>query len=176
MVQYRRNLLPGGTYFFTQTLQDRCADYLTQHIDLLRMAMKKTQQQAPFKIVAIVVLPEHMHTIWTLPENDNQYANRWRLIKSYFTQSLCMRHTPKIYKNKRGEYNLWQTRYWEHTIRNEHDLNNHIDYIHYNPVKHGLVKNPIDWPYSSLHSYIKKDILPPHWGENVRFPVMNFGE
>lgn len=175
MVQYRRNFLPGGTYFFTLTLHNRKANYLTEHIDLLRSAMKKVQQKMPFSIIAIIVLPEHLHAIWKLPAGDSNYAVRWRLIKSYFTQSLTKQKVPLL-KNSRGEYNLWQNRYWEHTIKNEIDLETHIDYIHYNPVKHGLVKNPVDWPYSSFHSFVRKNLLPTNWGKNVLFPSINFGE
>ena len=176
MVQYRRNFLPGGTYFFTQALYNRKTSYLTDHVDLLRIAMKKVQQKMLFSILAVVVLPEHLHTIWKLPPNDNNYAGRWRLIKSYFSHSLIKQNV-SLLKNSRGEYNLWQKRYWEHTIKDERDLEAHIDYIHYNPVKHKLVAQPSDWPYSSFHLYIRKNLLPPNWGNSqVHFHSLHFGE
>lgn len=176
MVQYRRNLLPGGTYFFTQTLYNRKTNYLTTHIDLLRIAIKKAQQKMPFSIIAIVILPDHIHAIWKLPIDDSNYAGRWRLIKSYFSQ-LLIKQDVLLFKNSRGEYNLWQKRYWEHTIKNEADLEVHINYIHYNPVKHKLVSSPEDWPYSSFHLYIRKNILPPNWANNnVLFPSIDVGE
>jgi putative transposase len=167
--------LPGGTYFFTQTLHNRKANYLIEHIDSLRSTMKQVQQKMPFSIIAIVVLPEHLHAICKLPADDSNYAGRGRLIKSYFTQSLTKQKVPLL-KNPRGEYNLWQKRYWEHTIKDEADLEAHIDYIHYNPVKHGLVKNPVDWPYSSFHSFVRKNLLTTHWGKHGSFSSINFGE
>ncbi len=176
MVQYRRNFISGATYFFTQTLQDRSSNYLIRYIDLLRISMQKTRQKLPFSIVAMVVLPEHMHSIWKLPDNDSAYDKRWRLFKSYFSQELIKLDNKCISKNNRGEYNLWQKRYWEHTIRDERDLNIHIDYVHYNPVKHKLVESPRDWPYSSIHKYIRYDILPENWGGKERFPDISFGE
>ena len=176
MVQYRRNFLPGGTYFFTQALHNRKANYLTDHIDLLRISIKKVQQKMPFSIIAIVILPEHLHTIWKLPTDDSNYAGRWRLIKSYFSQSL-MKQNVVLLKNSRGEYNLWQKRYWEHTIKDDEDLEAHINYIHYNPVKHKLTTQPIDWLYSSFHLYVRKNLLPAHWGStDVLFNSIEFGE
>jgi putative transposase len=175
VVYYRRNLLKGGTYFFTLALQNRKTKYLIDHIDSLRIAMKKTRQKMPYTTIAIVILPEHLHAIWELPENDKNYPTRLRLMKSYFTQSL-IKNDVALKNNNRGRYNIWQERYWEHTIRDEDDLEAHVNYIHYNPVKHGLVQRTADWPYSSFHSYVKKKILSPHWGENVPFPQINFGE
>jgi putative transposase len=138
--------------------------------------MKKAQQKMPFSILAIVILPEHLHTIWKLPLNDSNYAGRWRLIKSCFSQSL-IKHNVTLLKNSRGEYNLWQKRYWEHTIKDERDLEAHIDYIHYNPVKHKLVTQPSDWPYSSFHLYVRKNLLSPNWGNaQMRFHSLGFGE
>lgn len=137
--------------------------------------MRKTAQKQAYKTVAIVVLPEHLHVIWKLPENDANYAIRWRLIKSYFTQAL-LKQGVELTKNKRGQYNLWQSRYWEHTIRDEFDLETHINYIHYNPVKHGLVQRARDWPYSSFHLYVRNNILSPNWGESEPGSLLNFGE
>ena len=114
---------------------------------------------------AIVVLPEHLHVIWQLAEDDCNYSRWWRFIKTRFTQEL-LRHGVPLVKNKREEYNLWQKRFWEHRIRDDIDMQKHVDYIHYNPVKHGYTSKPEDWPYSSIHQYIKRDILPQHWGSD----------
>ena len=175
MVLYRRNKTPGGLYFFTVTLKNRSSQLLTEHINLLKNAMQKTKTELPFKTQAIVVLPDHIHAIWQLPENETNYSSRWRRIKSEFTHQI-LRTGVKLTKDKRGEYDLWQRRFWEHTIRDEGDLENHINYIHYNPVKHRLVKNVWEWEFSSFHAYIKKGMLPSNWGASERQVNGNFGE
>jgi len=163
MVNYRRNLQPGAHYFFTVTLQDRRSTTLTQHINELKTSFKKVKDQYPYKLVAYVILPKHLHVIWNLPNNDCAYPKRWRLIKSHFTQALLAKGIT-LTKNKRGEYKLWQRRYWEHTLRDGNDLKAHIDYIHYNPMKHGLVQRAADWEYSSFHYYVETGVLPKNWG------------
>ena len=175
MVNYRRNLIAGGTYFFTVTLRDRQASLLTTHIDALKFAFRETRTAKPFQIEAIVVLPEHLHAIWSLPVHDSDYAGRWRKIKSRFTRLLVQRGIA-ICRNEKGEYDLWQRRYWEHTIRDDLDLQRHFDYIHYNPVKHGLVKHVADWPYSSFHRYVKLGIVPPDWAASSESNDIQFGE
>ena len=162
MVNYRRNLGPGGTYFFTITLRDRSSRLLTAHIGLLREAFRAVRSRQPFHIDAIVVLPEHLHTLWTLPEGDDDYPGRWRAVKSAYTRAV-VKSGVAVARNARGEYGLWQRRYWEHTIADEADFRHHADYIHYNPVKHGWVKQAADWPYSSFHRYVKQGTLPPDW-------------
>ncbi len=162
MVNYRRNLVPGGTYFFTVTLRDRSSRLLARHIDSLRAAFREVKRKRPFYIDAIVILPEHLHIIWTLPEGDADYPGRWRAIKSAFTHAVA-KSGVTVARNEKGEYALWQRRYWEHTIADEDDFRRHVDYIHFNPVKHGWVKQVTDWPYSSLHRYVKQGILPPDW-------------
>ncbi len=154
MVQYRRNWLPGGTYFFTVTLADRSSTLLVDHVDALRDATRKTRDAMPFEIVAAVVMPNHLHALWTLPEGDANYATRWRLLKTHFTKSLGI-STP------------WQRRYWEHTIRDERDLANHINYIHINPVKHGYVTRASDWPHSSIHRQIANGIVTSDWAAEI---------
>ncbi|MEI6069919.1 MAG: transposase [Methylococcaceae bacterium] len=167
MVNYRRNFVPGGTYFFTVTLRMRNSRRLVESIDLLRLAFRKIREAKPFQIDAMVVLPEHLHSIWTLPPNDSDYPGRWKAIKSIFTRELEKSGVPVI-KRKDGSSLIWQRRYWEHTIRDTNDLNQHIDYIHFNPVKHGLVTRVVDWPYSSFHRYVRQGLLLPDWaGENV---------
>lgn len=162
MVNYRRNLVPGGTYFFTVTLRGRSSRLLTEHIALLRAAFRSVKRKQPFHIDAIVILPEHLHTIWTLPEGDAGYPGRWRAVKSAFTRAV-VKSGVAVEHNEKGEYALWQRRYWEHTIADEEDYRRHVDYIHYNPVKHGCAKQVADWPYSSFHHYVRQGILPHDW-------------
>ena len=176
MVNYRRNFIKGGTYFFTVNLKNRQSTLLVDAIDQLRASFSYVQQQNPFNIIAIVILPEHLHCIWQLPENDNNYPERWKSIKSRFTR-LLKKTGINISKNKHNEHNIWQRRYWEHTIRDENDLTRHIDYIHYNPVKHGWVESVKDWQYSSFHKYIKTGTLPSNWSNNIEISDMTkYGE
>lgn len=162
MVAYRRNRVAGGTYFFTVTLHDRQAFTLTDRIDALRQVVNRARQERPFRIEAWVVLPEHLHAVWTLPLGDDDYAARWRLIKSRFTHALTKAGLA-LSRNGKGEYDLWQRRYWEHTIRDEGDLRRHVDYVHFNPVKHGWVKQVKDWPYSTFHRFVRQGIYPMDW-------------
>jgi len=166
MVYYRRNRVPGGTYFFTVTLANRRSRILVEHIDELRASFREIRRERPFQIEAIVVLPDHLHTVWTLPENDTDYSSRWRALKSRFTRRLRAQGAPLL-ANSKGEYTLWQRRYWEHTIRDDEDLEKHLDYIHYNPVKHSLVSRTADWPYSSFHRYVRRGWLPRDWATAV---------
>ena len=167
MPNYRRDLTQGGVYFFTLVLQDRSKDYLVRHINELRAAFKETNERYPFKTVAICVLPDHLHWIMQLPENEQDYAIRIRLFKTLFSKSL-----PKSYRQqneshqKRGDLGIWQRRFWEHLIRDDEDLANHWDYIYYNPVKHGYVQAVKDWAFSSFHRDVKKGIFPDDWGGN----------
>jgi len=164
MVNYRRNLQEGATYFFTVTLQNRQSTLLVNKIHFLRKAMKQVMQTHFYTIDGIVILPDHIHTIWTLPEGDSDYPLRWKKIKTAFTKSV-QKEGLILEKTRHGEARLWQRRYWEHTIRDEYDLACHLNYLHYNPVKHGLVEAVKDWPYSSFHSYIKRGILSVEWGD-----------
>src|SRR5579872_2724577 len=150
MVSYRRNYCLGGCYFFTVNLRNRKSKILVEYIELLRCAMRHVQQEKHYEIKSMVVLPEHLHCIWQLPSKDANYSQRWKEIKKYFTQGVKQAGV-YLEKNNKGEYNLWQRRFWEHTIRDERDFENHVNYIHYNPVKHGYVKRVKDWPYSSFH-------------------------
>lgn len=166
MVNYRRNFIPGGTYFFTLALHDRRSKQLTYSIDLLRQAFRDTIRAKPFRIDAIVVLPDHLHTIWTLPPDDCDYPARWKAIKANFSRRLS-KSGILVEKRHDGSALVWQRRYWEHTIIDTEDLNRHIDYIHINPVKHGLVERVADWPFSSFHRYVKQDLLPSNWATEV---------
>jgi putative transposase len=164
MVHYRRNRIEGASYFFTVALADRTASTLTDHISLLGEAMRQVQQQSPFTVDAIVVLPEHLHTIWTLPPDDSDYPGRWKAIKSNFTHAVVRAGTSRLVPRPEGGYRLWQRRFWEHTLRDERDVERHMDYIHFNPVKHGWVTRAVDWPHSSFHRYVTSGIYGADWG------------
>jgi len=176
MVLYRRNRVVGGCYFFTVNLCDRKSDFLVRYVDCLRESFSDAQHKSFFTIDAIVILPEHLHAILSLPEGDDDFSSRWRLVKSNFTKKLKHQNV-SLFVNDRGEYNLWQKRFWEHTIQDEEDYSRHVDYIHYNPVKHGYAKQVVDWPYSSFHKFVKKGILTPDWSSNKPEPdATKFGE
>jgi putative transposase len=163
MVMYRRARVPGATYFFTVALRNRRADWLTARIATLRASLRSVQAKRPFQIDAMVVMPDHLHSLWTLPDEDADYSGRWRAIKSGFVRGLCTEGMA-IDRNARGEASVWQRRFWEHLIRDETDFVRHVDYIHYNPVKHGLVQCVGDWPWSSFHRYVRDGLLPADWG------------
>ena len=175
MVLYRRNRVEGGCYFFTVTLRDRSSEVLVRHVDLLRGAFRAVRAERRFTIDAIVILPDHLHTIWTLPDGDADYSGRWRAIKSYFTRQLRASGID-LKRDHRGEYRLWQRRFWEHTIRDDRDYEHHVNYIHWNPVKHGLARRVIDWPYSSFHRYVRLGLLSRDWGSGVAESSAGYGE
>lgn len=163
MSKYRRYRVPGGTYFFTLNLLERRQDLLVRHIHALREAVRRTRQQRPFHIDAWVVLPDHLHCVWTLPPGDDDFSNRWKAIKIRFVQSLPAterRSAVRIAKSERG---IWQRRFWEHALRDDGDYSAHVDYCHINPVKHGVVGRVADWPYSTFHHYVARSIYPPDW-------------
>jgi putative transposase len=176
MSYYRRARREGGTFFFTVTLADRSSDLLVQHVDRLRRIYATVQQDRPFVTIAICVLPDHLHAIWKLPDGDADFSGRWSLIKSGFTRGLPIDADRSSSKLRRRERGLWQRRFWEHAIRNESDLQRHIDYIHFNPVKHGLVRRVSDWPHSSFSRYAARGDLPPDWGGDMSEVVGDFGE
>jgi putative transposase len=175
MVLYRRNRVAGGTYFFTVTLRNRRLSLLVNRIDDLRESVWYVLQRKPFRIDAWVVLPEHLHAVWTLPPGDHDYSRRWKMIKGRFSRQLVKAGIP-IEKNSRGEYDLWQGRFWEHTIRDESDFSHHVDYIHYNPVKHGLTKQVRDWPYSTFHRYVETGIYSLDWDGGALEWYSDYGE
>lgn len=164
MPNYRRERIAGATYFFTVTLADRRSRILVEEIALLRQVCVAANKRMPFKTVAICVLPDHLHAVWELPEDDRDYSLRWASIKSQFSRSLPAMATVTASKSRRREKGIWQRRFWEHRIRDEDDLARHVDYIHFNPVKHGLVSQVGDWPYSSFHRYVARGLLPADWG------------
>ncbi len=138
MPNYRRARVPGPTYFFTVNLRDRSSDLLIREIDLLREAVRATRLRHPFHIDAWVVLPEHMHCMWTLPPGDADFALRWKVIKFAFAKRVPLTETRTINQQRRRERGIWQRRYWEHLIRDERDYQRHFDYIHYNPSNTGM--------------------------------------
>jgi putative transposase len=176
MTGYRRNFIAGGSFFFTVNLKDRRLQLLTENIDALRLAFRETQRNHPFTIDAIVVLPEHLHTVWTLPEGDADFSTRWRLIKTPFSRSLAAGEPVSQSRAVKGERGIRQRRYWEHTIRDQKDFERHIDYVHINPVKHRLVKRVSDWPYSSFHRMVRSGIYPEDWAGDVSDFKGDFGE
>ncbi len=170
MPNYRRCRVPGGTYFFTVNLLDRRSDLLVRHIELLRAAVRSVLVAHPFHIDAWVVLPDHLHAMWTLPEGDADYSNRWRAIKAAFARALPKTERRSPGRQKRGERGVWQRRFWEHTIRDERDYARHMDYVHYNPVKHGWVHRVRDWPYSSFHRAVAQGLYPVDWAGSDDWP------
>ncbi len=170
-MRYRRSNIPGATLFFTVVTFDRknilCSDDNPRH---LREAMESVRADHPFTIDAIVLLPDHLHCIWTLPPDDNAFSKRWMLIKSRFTRKCIdpFKGTPSPSRIKKREQNIWQRRFWEHQIRDELDYKRHIDYIHFNPVKHRLATAPREWKYSSFHRYVKNGIYHLDWGARER--------
>ena len=175
MTNYLRNRVKGGTYFFTVVIAERNPGLLVRHIELLKTALQFEKQNAPFITLGFVVLPDHLHAVWRLPEGDMDYSNRWRRIKANFSRSLprCEDISPS--RDKKGERGIWQRRFWEHTIRDQEDLNRHLDYIHYNPVKHGLVSRAVDWPHSTFHEYVARRKYDRDWGHGCEIEG-NFGE
>lgn len=163
MPDYRRNRVPGGTYFFTVNLLERNRSLLTEHIDLLRGSVRTVRHTRPFHIDAWVVLPDHMHCIWTLPQGDADYASRWKAIKIAFSKALPRTEPLSSVRQAKGERGIWQRRYWEHTIRDERDYAAHMDYVHINPVKHGHVARVADWPYSSFHQLVAAGVYTADW-------------
>jgi putative transposase len=184
MPEYRRAIIAGGTYFFTVTTQDRLPLLTSDEVrQTLREGLQEVRQSLPFIVEAWVLLPDHLHTIWTLPEGDADYQARWAIIKRAVSKrciheisdenpSNMVRKThPTLSDNKlsasmqkRREGGFWQRRFWEHAIRGDEDFQRYMDYLHWNPVKHGYVKTPLDWPYSTLHRFVAQGVYPSNWG------------
>lgn len=172
MPNYRRAQANGGTYFFTVVTHQR-RPILTdpEARGALRAAIEETREHHPFHIDAWVLLPDHLHTIWTLSDGDVDYPKRWGLIKATFTKRVKVNyHDPRrlnASKQRKRESTVWQRRYWEHQIRDTADYQRHVDYIHFNPVKHGLVTSVSDWPHSTFHNFVARGVYPPDWGSVV---------
>ena len=164
-MDYRRAWHAGGVYFFTINLLERQNNnLLTKHISALKIAINKVIKAHLFIIHAWVVLPEHMHCVIELPEGDGDFATRIRLIKANFSKAIPKGEHLSLVRKSRGERGIWQRRFWEHLIRDEADYQAHIDYVHINPVKHGLVKQVKDWPHSTFHHLLQQGIYPENWG------------
>ena len=175
MPQYRRAQIKGSTFFFTVVLADRSSTLLFDQIDHLRQVYRSVQANRPFETIAICILPDHIHAVWALPEDDADFPTRWNLIKAGFSRGVGSRPRSQSKVGKR-EKGVWQRRYWEHAIRNDVDLERHVDYIHFNPVKHGHVTRVRDWPHSSFHRYVERGLLASDWGGDMREIVGTFGE
>ena len=174
MREYRRLRVRGGCYFFTVNLLEGQRTLLTDHIDLLRDSVRRVRRLHPFHIDAWVVLPDHMHCIWTLPLDTDNFPMRWRLIKLLFSKGLPRTESLSATRKRRAERGIWQRRYWEHTIVTERDYAQHVDYIHVNPLKHGYVQRVCDWPHSTFHRYVANGILPVDWcGDMVDLPTVS---
>ena len=172
MPDYRRYRLPGGTFFFTVNLLQRYPnDLLVRHIDILRSEVRAVREKRPFVIDAWVVLPDHLHCVWTLPPGDDDFTNRWRLIKQGFSKALPITERRSAVRMARGERGIWQRRFWEHAIRNETDYAAHIDYCHINPFKHGYVQRVADWPYSTFHRDVERGIYPLDWAGGLEIDL-----
>ena len=175
MTNYRRVNIAGAAYFFTVNLADRREALLTEHVGSLRAAFQYVRDRHPYTTDATVILPDHLHVIWTLPEGDADFPTRWRLLKTEFSRRLPEGEKRTASRVAKGERGIWQRRYWEHMIRDEHELARHVDYIHMNPVKHGHVQRVSDWPHSSFHRFVAAGILPPEWAGGADADV-NCGE
>jgi len=181
--EYRRLKKAGGTYFFTVVTHGRRPILTCPEVrQALREGISKVRQSRPFSIEAWVLLPDHLHAIWTLPEHDAGYAARWAVIKSCVTKRCGNLIGPgekaNISRSHRQEGGVWQRRFWEHAIRDETDFHRHLDYLHWNPVKHGYVKTPMEWPYSTIHRFVAQGFYAPNWGGGgvEEYPGDNFGE
>lgn len=163
MPDYRRNRVPGGTYFFTVNLLDRDRSLLVEQITGLRQSVRRVRELMPFHIDAWVVLPDHIHALWTLPAGDADFAARWQAIKMLFSRRIAPGEPLSASRATRGERGIWQRRYWEHTIRDDRDYAAHMDYIHFNPVRHGYVADVAAWPFSSFHRAVALGVYPPGW-------------
>jgi putative transposase len=175
MPNYRRAFVPGGRWFFTANLLNRRSGLLTKEIAALSEATRRTRDRHPFRIDAFVVLPDHVHTIWTLPTDDADFSTRWRLIKVEFSKSIPRtEHLSKV-RRARGERGIWQRRFWEHLIRDDEDYRRHVEYCYINPVKHGLVRRVCDWPFSSFHRDVEAGLFPRDWAGEFD-EISEFGE
>ncbi|MEE4114064.1 MAG: transposase [Desulfobacteraceae bacterium] len=177
MTNYRRHRVLGGTYFFTVAIAHRRLDLLVRHIDVLKEALRREMLRAPFEILAFVVLPVHLHAVWRLPEGDADYSGRWRHIKAGFSLAIPKGEPVSESRKSKGERGIWQRRFWEHTIRDDEDLRRHLDYVHFNPVKHGHVRRVADWPHSTFHRFVLKGKYSQDWGAGGQVePDGVFGE
>lgn len=164
MPDFHRYRVPGGCYFFTVNVLERYGStLLIDRIELLRDAVRRVRRSRPFVINSWVVLPDHLHAVWTLPPGDDDFSTRWRLIKTFFVRGLPKTERLSRVRRKDGERGIWQRRFWEHAICDDEDYAAHMDYVHFNPVKHGHVSVPGDWPYSTFKSCVARGLYPEDW-------------
>ncbi len=162
-MEYRRAFIPGGSLFFTLVTDKRRPLFHDgKNVGTLREAFRNVKIKRPFDIDAIVIMPDHLHCIWTLPPGDEDFSTRWRLIKTWFTKHY--RDDLYAASDEARRQAIWQHRFWEHVLRDQNDFNRHVEYIHYNPVKHGYVIAAREWPYSSFQRYADAGIYPADWG------------
>ena len=169
MPDYRIAYLKGGTFFFTVVSYKRYPIFREEAaIDLLWQCFQTTMTIYPFRVDATVILPDHLHTIWTLPDSDHDFSTRWKRIKATFSRHYrgCIIEDVSESMRRKKEKGIWQRRFWEHAIRDQTDFNRHCDYIHYNPVKHGLVNSPLEWEYSSFRKFVEKGLYCQDWGQS----------
>jgi putative transposase len=167
MTNYRRDFTAGATYFFTVNLADRSSQRLVEDIASLRHALRVVQARHPFTIDAIVVLPDHLHALWTLPAGEADFALRWRMIKTIFSRTQPRNEHRSQSRQAKAERGIWQRRFWERRIRDEQDFAMHAHYIHINPLKHGLVSRVADWPWSTFHRYVRDGTLAEDWADEA---------
>ncbi len=169
MPRFRRNYVPGGTYFFTLVMHRR-RPILTTPLArrCLRGALTAERERAPFELVAIALLPDHLHAVWTLPDGDANFTLRWQRIKEGFTRRYLVGGGTEAEitgaRSQRRERGVWQPRFWEHTVRDEDDFDRCLTYVHYNPVKHGLADAPGEYPWSSFQKFVDRGWYEPTWG------------
>ena len=178
MPNYRRAYIPGGTFFFTIVTYGRNPIFANQAARrILGNVFREAIAQWPMTVNAIVLLPEHMHMICSLPSGDDGYSKRIGWIKKEFTKRWLDAggHEAAVSpsKHKERRRGIWQPRFWEHTIEEDDDFDNHFDYIHWNPVKHGHVECPRDWSHSSFHRWVKAGVYPEDWGCSTKGSVPN---
>lgn len=164
MTDYRRAWRPGATWFFTVNLADRRSSLLVERIDTLRHAFRYVLRSHPYRVDALCVLPDHLHALFTLPPGDADFAVRWNLIKGHFSRHLPSDEDITASRLRKRERGIWQRRYWEHQIRDDEDLVRHLDYTHFNPVKHGHAERVVDWPHSTFHREVAAGRLAADWG------------
>ena len=172
MTAYRRNRVPGATYFFTVVTYERRRILGSEEaVHLLGDVLREVRKDLPFHTIAMVVLPDHLHCVWSLPTGDLDFSTRWKRIKREFTLRWIEKggtDSPvSSSRHSRGERGVWQRRFWEHLVRDEADLEHCCDYIHYNPVKHGYAASPADWPWSTFARFVETGTYPPDWGRRM---------
>lgn len=171
-MRYKRMKVEGASYFFTLVTHERRKLFAEREcVALFESAVSRIRERHPFEVEALVVLPDHLHTLWQLPPGTADYSTRWRLIKEAFTKAYLKRYPPPNVnpsRRARGEQSLWQRRFWEHLVRDDRDFGDHLDYIHLNPVRHGFVSSPSEWPHSSFSKWVERGVYEPNWGSGEK--------